>query len=95
MALEAKIGANIKNVHARRLGQKHARKHWELEKATIPHASHASLDFRMEVSHSSNAQGVIFYSVLHRLYSGLVKSSQAEWRQNINLNTCSLAVLVV
>ena len=32
MALEAKIGANIENVHARRLGQKHARKHWELER---------------------------------------------------------------
>lgn len=32
LALEAKIGANIENVHARRLGQKHARKCWELER---------------------------------------------------------------
>lgn len=32
LALEATIGANIENVHARRLGQKHARKCWELER---------------------------------------------------------------
>ena len=80
MALEAKTGANTENVHARRLGQKRAKTLGVREKATIPHVSHASLDFRMEVSRSSNAQDIIFDSVLHRLYSGLVKSSQEAWR---------------
>ena len=32
LAVEAQIGVNMENVHDRRLGQKHERKRWELER---------------------------------------------------------------
>ena len=32
LAVEAQIGAKMENILDRRLGQKHARKHWELER---------------------------------------------------------------
>lgn len=43
------------------------------EDALIPQAFQAFLDFKVEVSHSSNSQDVIFNSVLCRLYLGQLK----------------------
>lgn len=52
-------------------------------------ASQVFLDFRVQVSHSSNVKDVVFDSILYRTYLGYVNTSQEAYN-GTDLSTGSL-----